>query len=152
MIVYRLARAKYKNDLSGEGAAINGARWNEADYAMLYTAEHISLAMLESLVHFNSDAILMNYFVLKLELPEFDIFGKEIVHQKLGLSWKKDWSVTQFIGTSFLKENKLLFLKVPSVIVPEEFNVIINPNHPQFKKIKLLSTTPFDFDGRLLNK
>ena len=64
-------------------------------------------------------------------------------------TWQKDIDYSRFIGNEFLKTKKSLLLKVPSAIIPEETNVLINPAHPDFKKVKIIKASPFQFDTRL---
>jgi RES domain-containing protein len=150
MVVYRLVNALYKDDLSGNGAFKYGGRWNEPEHYALYAAEHISLALLELVVHSKMLLQNTNYFLLTFELPSNPKLFKQIQHQQLPVKWAQQQDVTQFIGTSFLQANTLLYLKVPSVIVPTENNFVINPKHPDFKSIKLLSSQKFDVDRRII--
>ena len=73
MIVYRIANEGYKSDISGEGAALYGGRWNSIGVKLLYTSQNISLTILESLVHFRSDLIPRSQFLLYIDIPEKDI-------------------------------------------------------------------------------
>lgn len=148
MIVYRITHSQYKDDISGSGAKIKGARWNMAGTGMLYTAESISLSTLELLVHIGFGNIQDFYHLLSISIPD-DAALKEIRMDKLKPNWQEDEDYTAFMGTSFLKENTGLILKVPSAIIPEEFNYLVNPGHPDFRKVKIKKTRPFIFDKRL---
>jgi RES domain-containing protein len=150
MLVYRLTNSFYKDDLSGQGAYLYGGRWNEKETYALYAAEHISLSLVELLVHTKQLLQQPSYHLLTFLLPDESTLFKQIAHDKLSKNWKEDISITQYVGTSFLKQNQLLYLKVPSIIVPNENNVLINPKHPLFKKIKLKASEKFDVDRRLL--
>ncbi len=149
MIIYRLAIEAYKNDLTGNGAKQFGGRWNIQGIPALYTAQNISLAILEILVNMNKTHIPMNYHLIKIEIPNENkpfIVSKE----KLKKNWKDDIEYSQFIGSEFFKQNKALYLQVPSSIVDEEFNFVFNPLHAEFKKVKIKSVSKFKFDNRLL--
>ncbi len=147
MIVFRLAIETYKDDLSGTGAKLFGGRWNETGTPMLYTTENISLAVLEILVHTQVQLIPLSYYLVKIDLPDSDI--TTIQNNRLKKEWKTDVSYTQWMGSEFARSGKSLVLKIPSAIVDEEHNYIINTRHPDHKKIKISSIKKFSFDKRL---
>jgi RES domain-containing protein len=148
MIVYRLAIEIYKDDLSGEGAKLYGGRWNSVGVPALYTTENISLAALEILVRTDKHLIPLSYYLIRIEIPgSIEPFQIEAV--KLKKQWKDDIAYTRWMGDEFLKANDLLFVKVPSAIIEEENNYILNPLHSDFKKIKIKSVYSFRFDKRL---
>jgi RES domain-containing protein len=148
MMVYRIAGALYKDDLSGEGARRNGARWNSKGIAMLYASEHISLCALEMLVNIVLTEIKQNFYLLHIALPE-QASLVSITAGKLKKNWQEDAGYTHFIGDEFCKEKKALILKVPSAVIPDEYNFLLNPRHPDFKKVKIMKSKPFIFDKRL---
>jgi len=151
MTIYRLSIEQYKDDISGTGAKLYGGRWNTAGIPVLYTTENISLAVLEIIVRTDINLIPLHYYLLKLELP--DTAGITVINKtKLKKEWKTDVSYTQWIGNEFLKSNKSLVLKIPSAIVDEEHNFIINTEHSEFKKLKITSSKKFSFDRRLYVK
>lgn len=147
MIVYRICNEKYKDDLSGYGAKIFGGRWNSKGFAMLYTSEHISLSALEMLVHNHFQDFAIPLSVLSIQLPEPTIV-KEIKNNKLKKDWQEDDSYTKFIGNEFIKSESDLFLKVPSAVITAENNVLINPLHKDFKKVKIVEHKFFKTDKR----
>lgn len=147
MIIYSLAIEQYKDDLSGSGAKLYGGRWNSGGIAALYTTENISLAVLEILVRTDISLVPPSYFLIKIEIPE--IAGATIIRKnKLKKNWKEDIEYTRWMGNEFLRSSNSLLLKIPSAIIDEEHNFIINPSHSDFKKIKL-SSHKFHFDKRL---
>jgi RES domain-containing protein len=148
MIVYRITNSLYKDDISGDGAKIRGARWNLQGSSMLYTAENISLCILELLVHIGLQDIQNFYHLLAIVIPD-GMPVTEISIGKLKDNWLEDEDYTAFMGTEFLKNNTSLVLKVPSAIIDEEHNLLINPYHPDFKKIKIKRSKEFIFDQRL---
>jgi RES domain-containing protein len=149
MIVYRIAKARYKNDISGIGAKLYGSRWNAIGVPMLYAAESISLAVLETLVHLQEPEIPTEYWLLKIQVPDQEITVIEL--SRLKKKWQEDESYTQFIGSEFIKNNQSSILKVPSAVIPEEFNYLVNPLHKNFNKTQILQTAAFNFDTRLLS-
>ena len=154
MIVYRLARKKYMHDLSGKGAEFGGGRWNTKGKAMLYTSGSQALCLVEVLVHLQNDMIPKDYFIVEIDIPD-KLKVKTISQKNLVENWKDfPWqNQTQYIGDDFLNEQKFLILKVPSAIVEDEFNFLINPHHPDFSKIKIVTSHYFSFDNRLfINK
>ena len=148
MIVYRISNAVYQNDLSGTGAKINGARWNSKGIPMLYTSSHISLTVLEMLVNTNFKDYSIALDLLFIKLPD-DETTSEITLSKIKENWKDDISYTKFIGDEFIKQNHALLLKVPSAVINEEYNFLINPLHTNFKKVKIQKTKSFWPDKRL---
>jgi RES domain-containing protein len=148
MLVYRLAKSKYADDLSETGAAITGGRWNKKGRAVLYCSEGRSLALLEVVVNippmFQSDLQL-----LTLELPpqNFEILEKD----KLPKNWFHYPAprILAEIVEEFYRKPEILAIKVPSAIVHQEYNVIINPRSKYFQEIKVISNEPFIFDPRL---
>lgn len=152
MKIYRLSRRNYAKDLSGTGAKINGGRWNSRGIEALYTSEHISLAKLEVAVHISLDLIPDDYCVIELELPNQTKI-KTLKVSDLPNYWDciPYAKTTQLIGDEFLNENKFLALKVPSAIVHQEHNLILNPHHKDYHKVKITKIEKFGFDERLFN-
>jgi len=148
MIVYRISNEVYKNDISGNGAAINGSRWNSKGIKMLYTGEYISLSILESLVHLREIDIPQKQYLLTIQIP--DIEFQDILLTKLKANWQQHLNYTQWIGEQFIFAGKSLVLKVPSAIVPQEHNFLINPLHKDFKKVKMVNSELLELDKRLL--
>ncbi len=147
MIIFRLAIEQFKDDLSGTGSKLFGGRWNFAGIAVLYATENISLSALEILVRADKNNIPPDYMLLKIEVPD-SLLLTSISKSKLKKGWKEDLEYSQFIGSEFIKNNSNLTLKVPSAIVDEEHNFIINPAHTDFKKVKIKSVSKFYFDKR----
>ena len=148
MIVYRISNEIYKEDISGNGAAINGSRWNSKNIKMLYTGEYISLSILESLVHLRQIDIPLKQYLLTIQIP--DIEFQDILLSKLKANWQHHLSYTQWIGDQFISAGKSLVLKIPSAIVPQEHNFLINPLHKDFKKVKIVNSELLELDKRLL--
>lgn len=136
MIVYRIAQATYIDDLSGFGAFLYGGRWNPKGTHVLYTASTISLAYLEYLVHqFERDTWPMNLFISKILIENADDFI-ELNPADLPEKWRdiKYHGESQQVATTYFSQG-VLGLKIPSVIVPEEQNILLNPLHPQFNEL-----------------
>lgn len=150
MIVYRISNTQFSDDLSGTGAKLNGARWNSKGIPALYTAQYISLALLEMLVqvHFKDYAVELD--LVHIHIPD-NAHIQEITITKLKKNWIEDYEYTRFIGDEFIKSKEQLLLKVPSSVVNEENNYLINPLHPDFKRLKIAKKISFHPDKRFFN-
>ena len=150
MIVFRLSKEKYKDDLTGKGAEQSGGRWNSKGNALVYTSESRSLCTTEVAVHIPLGNIPFNYCLVTIEIPD----DAEIMTIQAA-ALPPDWASlshpgsTQAIGDKFLKDGKFLVLKVPSAVVQGDFNYLINPAHKKASSIKVVHTEPFNFDPRL---
>ena len=146
MVVFRIARKEYIQDLSGRGAELFGGRWNEKGIPALYTSSSLSLAALEILVHTDKSLPPVNMAYAKIYVPD-EMFSMKI------LRLKPDEVPVEY-GTKWLKEKRGLMLKVPSVILPyeydHEFNLILNPQHEDYKKVFVAEVHDFSFDVRLV--
>ena len=140
MTVYRMHRAVR---LAGDytGAMLAGGRWNPIDTPMLYTAQHLSLACLEVLVHLDKHQLPRDYVWSRVDLlhrPEF-----------LTIASLQDVSSCQSAGNTWLRTQKQLAIQAPSVIIPEEFNILLNPTHADYQALLWSDPQPFHFDSRL---
>lgn len=151
MEVYRINNKKYSADISGKGAFLHGGRWNDEETYMLYCASHRSLAMLESLVHITQGNS-FSWCLLSIELPISIDKIATLEAKHLSPNWINDEDETRYYGENFIKANKELALFVPSAVVQEEYNVIINPKHTLFKKIKITENKPINIDKRLISR
>lgn len=153
MFVYRIARTSYIQDLSGTGAKRFGGRWNNKGIALLYTSQHRSLAILELLVNTGMQALPKDLSMLKLKLPKLNS-SSEITAADLPGNWRNTPAPFQLaeMGSEWIISNSALTLHVPSAVVPEEKNILVNPNHPDFKKLRIESVSSFKIDSRLLEK
>ncbi|MEP6584644.1 MAG: RES family NAD+ phosphorylase [Ginsengibacter sp.] len=147
MTVYRLASSRFANDLSGEGAAIFGGRWNSIGLKAIYTSQYISLCILEILVRSQININPTDYQLITIDFPEIDINVIELAALKAG--WKQHIEYTQWIGEEFLKEKKSLALQIPSAIVDKENNFLLNPLHKSYREVKIINVEPLDLDKRL---
>lgn len=150
MKLYRIAKLKHLNDLSGQGARLYGGRWNKIGYNMLYCSTHLSLCVLEILVHMDYQYITEDYGFLEIEIPndtKIEVVKPSILKQQ----WRHNppLSFTQDYGTNWLNSQSSLSLKVPSAVLPNEFNVLINPNHQNFSKITVAKPSTLDIDSRV---
>ena len=140
------------DDLTGKGAEITGGRWNLKGSAMLYTATSRALACLETFVHLNSGGLPLNRYLVAIEIED-DLWNAARVEtvKTLPVGWDAEpASQTSInIGTAWVKAATSLLLSVPSVIVPEEANILINTRHPDTSKVKVTKVRKWLYDPRL---
>lgn len=150
MIVYRLCKSIYSKDLSGKGAEICGGRWNTKGTPMIYTSESRALCLAELAVHLPLGIIPTDFVMVSIQLPDNAKF-KTLNPKDLPQNWASipPDVTTQFLGSEFIRANSLLFMKVPSAIVHDEWNILINPNHKLIDSVHIVDVKPFAFDGRL---
>lgn len=151
MIVYRLANKDYIDDRDGVGAKLFGGRWNAINTPCIYTSEHISLALLEKFIHAKVAENMQNIALLKIELPDDESLF-HVDSKKLKQSWTSDFDYTQWLGEQLLEDQSILAFSVPSAIIPEERNVIINPLSKRFQESRFKEICNFTTDYRLLGK
>ncbi len=156
MRVFRIEREKYlKTTLTGIGAAMSkGFRWNSLNTKLIYTAETRALATLEISVHLDlSEDLPTDRYYVEIDIPD-TVAIQEVKIDDIPDDWnsKPPTLTTQVIGDDFVVENEAAVLKVPSSIVTQEFNYLINPNHPDARKIKVILNTPIRFDPRFKAK
>lgn len=153
MITYRLAEARHartaQDALSGEGAFLFGGRWNPPGYRVAYATEHLSLAVLEILVHTQDRKKLLDYRLITLEIPGTLISALD--EDTLPTGWQGALEVTREHGRVWLEAGRSVAFLVPSVIIPGEHNVLINPLHPDFAQLEPSEPVSFRFDPRLLH-
>ena len=149
MKLYRIARSVNIRDLSGEGARLHGGRWNEKGVPVIYLAASPSLAALEFLVHVPIVLAPRDLSICRFDLPD-SVSVTRVRKSSLPDDWKTNppGAGTQEIGTRWALASKSLLLVVPSVLVPDENNILINPQHEEFRRIKK-RVDPFEFDARL---
>ncbi|MCK6602587.1 MAG: RES family NAD+ phosphorylase [Bacteroidetes bacterium] len=150
MFCYRLSREKFAAPLSGKGAALKGGRWNSPGTELIYSAENRSLPMAEVAVHFSISTLPDDFVMLTLEIPdELSLTG--IMPETLPNGWNTfpPPLFCQKIGDQFVADCRFCLLKVPSAVTRGDFNILINPGHPEFSRIRILKTEKFPFDRRL---
>lgn len=150
MIVYRLTRAQFAGDLSGKGAEKAGGRWNSKGTAMVYTSETRALCTAEIAVHTPLGNVPLDYVLVTITIPN-DVPVMQIPAKKLPEDWQSipHSHTTQEIGDAFAGKLEFAVMKVPSAVVQGEYNYLINPLHPDTRKIKVTASEPFTFDERL---
>lgn len=148
---FRLVKTRYADTaFSGEGARLYGGRWNSRGQRVSYAADSISLAALELLVHLRAEEILGAYTLFRVALEDSQIMT--LAYEALPKEWQAEPAPRSaaLIGDAWVAEAPSIALRVPSVIVHEEYNVLLNPNHPDYTRLTSQATSrPFQFDQRL---
>jgi RES domain-containing protein len=147
---WRITKRKHaKTAFSGTGARKYGGRWNSPGTAVVYTAQTQSLAVLELLVHLDGPELLQRYALIGVEIEESLVC--EILVSELPRSWRGDPAPVALrrIGDLWIEEARSPALRVPSTLVPAESNFLLNPTHPDFKKLTIGEPISFHFDSRL---
>lgn len=149
MIVYRVGKSKYAKDLSGEGARLFGGRWNNKMISCLYTSESRALAVLEYTVNVNLDDIPRALVISSIEIPDRKI--KLFKEADLPGNWKQSPapSSTKKIVSKILLNAEFPIIRIPSIIIPNEFNYLLNPLHKDSKHFKIVDIADFVYDVRI---
>jgi RES domain-containing protein len=150
IVSWRIVQRRFAKDaFTGEGARRFGGRWNSPGRAVVYTAQSLALAVLEILVHVDSEKLLENYVAIPANMDERLIVS--IRESRLPNNWRAypAGRATQAIGDEWLAQGDSLVLRVPSAIIPEESNFLINPSHEDFQKLRIGKPRRFHLDPRL---
>ena len=148
MQVWRICKRKHQDSaFSGTGGLYASGRWTPQGFLVVYTAQSLALASLEVFVHTESDRIPL--VAIRAFLPE-NIAMSEVDVSSLPVDWQQPaaYPVLQNIGKRWLQEQQTPVLKVPSAIIPVEFNYLLNPQHPDLQ-LSLLPPLQFKFDQRM---
>jgi RES domain-containing protein len=139
MRVWRLCRAAFA-DLGGDGARLYGGRWNSPGRPMVYAASSAALCVLEVRVHLDlpPDLISDDYVLTTISLDGLSVESVETLPDN-----------ARSFGDAWLQDQRTAVLRVPSLIVPESHNLLLNPTHPQANAARLLDRRPFAFDRGL---
>ena len=153
--VWRIAtdtRSYEADDLSGAGAKNTGGRWNAVGDPLVYTSETQALACLETVVHLNAGGLPLNRYLVSVTLPAaVRADARTETPGSLPVGWDADPSGRASIqfGTAWIRSLASALLRVPSVIVPDEYNVLINPLHPDSRTVTAVKTRKWLYDPRL---
>jgi RES domain-containing protein len=148
--VWRIARQRFLT-LDGEGARLNGGRWNSEGIPVVYASSTLSLAALEYLVHVDVEDVPADLCALEIDVPD-DAPVEEVALSSLPDDWNRveDHPDCLARGDDWARRGAALALRVPSAVIPAETNVLLNPRHPQMERVRVVSIETFAFDRRLL--
>lgn len=140
------------DDLTGAGARISGGRWNHIGAAVVYASNSIALACLETVVHLNTLGLPANRYLMQIDIPD-DVWTRRERYDQadLPLGWDAipAGKVSRDFGSLWLAEQRSALLLVPSIVVPEESNVLLNPAHGDAKFISCRKIRKWTYDPRL---
>ena len=153
MRVYRIARKRHLNDLTGAGAKTFGGRWNHRGTALIYTSETRALAMVEFLVHVSWMQAPNDLGIATLEIAN-GIQPERLSPTDLPEDWRIYPAPPRLadLGTGWVQSKRSLLLQVPSAVVDQEHNILINPEHSDLARVTVLEVKDLEFDRRLLKK
>ena len=150
MELFRIAQEQFADDLTGNGSRLFGGRWNSEGIFAVYASYSRSLALLETLAHTPAKMLgTKNYQLITLRVPDI-ITIEEISFINLPVGWDAPDTrlYTQKLGDKFFQNNSRLMLAVPSVLMHEEINYVLNPLHTDMKKVKIVNKRKVYFDKR----
>ena len=151
MRAHRLVKARRAIDaFTGEGARHYGGRWNRAGIPMVYCAQSLSLAALETFVHFSGEERGIGFVAFAIDVPDACI--ERLAARELPRDWRSEAppASTQDLGSEWQRSGRSVALAVPSVIVPSEACLLLNPAHPDTRRVLVHFPEDFAFDSRLL--
>ena len=152
MRVWRICRKRYAADpLNGRGGVVAGGRWHPKGTRIVYTSATLSLATLEVLVNADRDLIPRDLVRIEIHVPD-DLAIERLGQRALPSEWRT-WPAPpelQRIGAKWISRAATAVLRVPSAVIPEESNYLVNPVHRDSAKLKVVGKRPFELDARLL--
>ncbi|ROR21467.1 RES domain-containing protein [Comamonas sp. BIGb0124] len=138
--------------LSGAGGLYVGGRWHEKGNRIIYAAESVALACLETLVHYNAIGLPLLKKLIELRIPTDIIDAAHTIHPPSGWDTIPDSPAAATEGTRWLNSGVSLLTFVPSVIIPQEQNILINPGHADIRRIKVIDHGKYEYDPRLVGR
>lgn len=150
MRAFRIVKRRHAAEaFTGYGARVHGGRWNLPGIPMVYAAHTRALAAMESLVHFRGAERSIAFVTFEIEVPDRLVLRLSPSNLPRGWRAREISAATQDPGTRWQREGKSVALAVPSVIIPEELCVLLNPEHPDTDKVMVKYPVAFAFDERL---
>jgi RES domain-containing protein len=149
--VWRICVRSYlRTPFAGEGARLNGGRWNPPGVSMVYTAAALSLAALELFVNLDPEELPSNLISIHALIPA-TVRINSVDPENLPRNWRAFPApdVLRKLGADWITGGRTAVLSVPSAILPKERNYLLNPAHPDFKRIKIGTSARFSFDPRM---
>jgi len=145
-----LRKAYARAAFDGEGAYRYGGRWSSPGVRLSYASEHQSLAMLEYFVHLDKDDPPRDLVLAVAEIPD-DVAAEQVTISELIANWRDPAAPPELVrfGDEFAQRGQPCLLLVPSVLAPNENNCLINPAHPDYKRIRIYDPEPLSYDSRM---
>ena len=149
--LWRIVKARHAaSAFDGEGARRYGGRWNPRGTGVVYLGGSLSLAALETFVHLAPEDARLALVAIEVIVPD-SVKIADLPAKRLPADWRNEPPphATQQIGLDWVKHGETALLRVPSVIVPHEFNYLLNPAHAAAGKLKIQPAVSFGFDSRM---
>ncbi len=153
MHAWRIAKKQFALDRQGSGARLAGGRWNNPGVAVVYAGMTPEIAAMEKLVH-TGDILPSDLVLVRFDLPDKKSLYRSYEVEDLPKGWDAlpGSASAVNIGDSFVMEGNFLGVIVPSAVMPEAKNIVLNPNHKAFASVSMNVIRPFEFDSRLFNQ
>ena len=150
MLVWRICKARFaESALSGEGARLFAGRWNQQGVPLVYASNSLALAAIELFVHLDPSDAPDDLVSIRIEVPE-ELKMDRVEVKDLPKDWRRmDSDQLREIGSAWAISRCSAALEVPSAAVEEEWNILLNPAHSDFNKIKVIKENPFHYDERM---
>jgi RES domain-containing protein len=148
---WRLVKERHaKTAFDGEGARQFGGRWNPPGVRVVYVSDSLALAALETFVHLGRAASHIAHAAIRVVIPD-DVAVRTVAVGDLPAGWRTEPppDSTKDIGSTWVGSGETAVLRVPSVLVPAESNLVLNPAHPEFARLEISPPQPFSFDPRM---
>jgi RES domain-containing protein len=142
------APAFASNDLSGEGARRSGGRWNQPGTPVVYCSSSIALAALETLAHLRGNPLPLNRYLIAIDIPDPVWKRRQTLTPPVGWDALPSGMASARAGQAWVAAGKTAILAVPSVIVPDEENYLLNPAHADIRKIRATALRKWEYDLR----
>jgi RES domain-containing protein len=146
---FRIVKARHaRSAFSGEGARVAGGRWNRPGHVVVYASASLALAALETFLHLGEDAVHLRFVYFEAEIPQTLAIQR---CRKPPPGWRAEPPEEEAMryGSRWLRAGRTAVLEVPSAIVPSESNYLLDPLHPDFRRIRISRAIPFVFDPRM---
>ena len=154
MRIFRLCRRPFsRTPLDGRGGLLASGRWHTPRRLVYYASDSLALASLEILVHGEPDLLPRDLVAIEVNVPA-GVKVEELDTRALPRSWRRYPAPAALnrLGNAWLDRNSACLFRVPSALVPSEKNFLINPAHPDARKLRVIGKTPFQFDPRLAER
>jgi RES domain-containing protein len=150
MLAYRIVKRRHAAEaFTGDGARMHGGRWNRPGVPMVYAAQTRALAAMETLAHFAGAERRIAFVTFEIEIPDRCLERIDAARLPSGWRAREPSAITQDLGTRWQRSGASVALLVPSVLIPEEHCVLLNPEHPDTRSVRVRYPVPFEFDQRL---
>ena len=150
-VAWRIVRAaRAAGAFSGKGSYEQGGRWNSIGTAVVYVSETLALAALELFVHLTEKQRSIRFVVFKIAIPDH-VRIDGVARNKLPSNWRAEppQRGTSQLGDDWVRAGHTVALRVPSAVVPQETNLVLNPSHPDFRRLRIGKAQQFAFDPRM---